>query len=451
MAEDGEWGRRSLLRGAAVVAGAAAAAPLLGAAASARAEGGDADALFKAGEFERAGRAYEEILKKDPKNLHAARQRGYVGLLGNKFPDAEKYLTMALGLAPADKETNRLLGDCYIRQDKFSLAVPRWQAAGEDVYAKWFGALRGEAYQVHGDVGRVAWTELDPFPLLPVSINGGPPKRFTFYTRVPWLGLSAKVAREAGLEAVTSQKIEYAGRVIWHYFGVLESFKLGDIELRNVPVQWTGEEDNAAGSPEGIIGTWILYHFLTTVDYAGRSLILRRRTPESAGKARADARRAGVEPLPLWLAREHLLHSRGSIADSGARVVAMDVGGTSEMAAGMAVETAQRLRIHTDYDRPLEAYAGGQPVVSYPCYPKEIRLGDASAKYVYCYADKGGGAGGFASADARSDAFAAVADDPPPGEGFDVLAHFSHCFYKPYNVTLDFTGMNVYIARGKAT
>lgn len=35
--------------------------------------------------------------------------------------------------------------------------------------------------------------------------------------------------------------------------------------------------------------------------------------------------------------------------------------------------------------------------------------------------------------------------------GFDVSAHFSHCFYKPYNVTLDFTGMNVYIARGKSS
>jgi hypothetical protein len=31
-----------------------------------------------------------------------------------------------------------------------------------------------------------------------------------------------------------------------------------------------------------------------------------------------------------------------------------------------------------------------------------------------------------------------------------VLAHFDHSFYKPYNVTLDFTDMNVYIARGTA-
>lgn len=31
-----------------------------------------------------------------------------------------------------------------------------------------------------------------------------------------------------------------------------------------------------------------------------------------------------------------------------------------------------------------------------------------------------------------------------------MLGHFSHSFYKPYNVTFDFTDMNLYIARGKA-
>jgi tetratricopeptide (TPR) repeat protein len=105
VADDGGWDRRSLLRGAAVVAGAAATAPLLGEAATAQAGGSDADALFKAGKFEQAGRAYEEVLRKDPDNAHAARQRGYVALLSNRFAEAEKYLTMALELVPGDVET----------------------------------------------------------------------------------------------------------------------------------------------------------------------------------------------------------------------------------------------------------------------------------------------------------------------------------------------------------
>ncbi|SDM37242.1 tetratricopeptide repeat protein [Allokutzneria albata] len=429
VADDGKWDRRSVLRAAAVMTGTAATAPLLGGPAMAQdGRGGVADALFKAGNFEQAGRAYEEILRSDPKNVHAARQRGYVGLLANRFPDAEKYLTTAVALAPDDKEANQFLADCYTRQDKFSRAVPHWKAAGEDTYAKLFAAFRGEPYQIHGDFARLPWKHVDPAPAVEISLNGGPLRQFSFYTRVASLNVSAEAAAEAGLRAVTQQKIEYMGKTIWSFSGVLDSLRLGGIELRNIPVGWS---DTRVGPNlgDGLIGTWIFYHFLTTVDYAGRSLILRRRTPEAAGQARAAALRAGAEPLPLWLAHEHLLFSTGSVADSGPRVVALNIGGTGEMVTGMPGETAKRLGVRTDYDRPVETWAGGKPLITYPCYPKEVRLGNAAATDVYCYAN----------------------NQPAIGrEGFDVLAHFSHCFFKPYNITLDFTDMNAYIARGKA-
>ncbi|MGW3772825.1 tetratricopeptide repeat protein [Actinomadura verrucosospora] len=432
MAGDGSWDRRSLLRGAAVVAGAAAATPLLGKTARAHADGSDADALFKAGKFEEAARAYEEILKKDPTNLHAARQRGYVGLLANKFPDAEKYLTMALRLAPDDKETNQLLGDCYIRQDKFSLSVPRWRAGGEEGYAKWFAAIRGEAYQIHGDIGRVPWRQMDPEPLVEVSVNGGPPKKLSFYTGAPNLSLTASAAKEAGLSPVYAEKTDFEGTPIWVYYGVLDSFNLGGLELRNVPVGWSSTEsggDVSTGN-DGLIGTWIFYHLLTTFDYAGRSLILRRPTPEAV----AEATRAGTKPLPLWLSRDHDLSSTGSIAGSGPRVMGVNFGGIGEIAVGMPGEVAKQLGVRTDYDRPIDTAAHSHPTTTYPCYPKEIRLGDAVANDIYCEADPN----------------MPVNVGWPYGSGIDAIGHFAHCFWKPYNVTLDFTNMKLYLAHGKA-
>ena len=407
----------------AVLAGAAATAPLLAEPAAAR-TGTDADALFKAGKFDQAGRAYEEILKNDPANLHAARQRGYVGLVSNRFPEAEKYLTMALALAPGDKQTNQLLGDCYMRQDKLALSIPHWQASGGDLRAQWFAAVHGRPYQIHGDSARLPWQQMDPFPMVEASVNGGSAKRFLFYTGAPWLGLSATVAKEAGLVAVAKQKTEYLNGFVWHYFGVLESFRLGDIELRNIPVQWSETEsgEDVETTHDGLIGTWVLYHFLTTFDYAGRSLILRRNTPETVRNARA-----GAEALPLWLAREHMCHSRGSIAGSGPRVVAVNFGGTGEIAAGMSVDTATQLGVRIDYDRPLETFAHSHPVVVYPCYPKEIRIGNAAAKDIYCNANPTRQLAPY---------------------GFDVPAHFAHTFWKPYTITLDFTGMNLFLARG---
>ncbi|MEU7855061.1 tetratricopeptide repeat protein [Nonomuraea sp. NPDC049141] len=436
MADDRQWDRRSLLRGAAVLAGAAAVAPLGNAAtaATALAGGGDADALFKAGKFEQAGRAYEEILKTDPTNLRAARQRGYVGLLSNRFPEAEKYLRMALHLAPDDKDTNYFLADCYMRQDKFALSAPCWQAAGDASYAKWFAAISGEAYQIHGDTARVEFKQMDPFPLVEASLNGGPARRLLPYTGAPNLNLRGSVAKEAGLSPVFSEEADFGQGTVWAHYGILDSFKLGDIELRNIPVGWSETEsgEDVDTDSDGLIGTWVFYHLLTTFDYAGRSLILRRPTPAAAGKARAAAKRAGAEPLPLWLAREHQLHSLGSIAgiaDSGPRVVGVNFGGIGEIVAGMHGDTAKQLQIRTDYNRPVETAAHNHPVVAYPCYPKEIRLGDAVAKDVYCFTNPQAALAPF---------------------GFDLLAHFAHCFWKPYNITLDFTDMNLYIARGAA-
>lgn len=434
MADDRRWGRRSLLRSTAALAGAAATAPLLGGTATAMTGSGDADALFKAGEFERAGRAYEEVLRKDPENLHAARRRGQIGLLGNKFRDAEKYLKTAVRLAPDDKDAHYLLGDCYLRQDEFALSVPHWRAAGEDAYAQWFAAFRGEPYQVHGDIARLPWQQTDPMPLLQASVNGGPPKRFTFYTGATNVSLAASAAKEAGLSPVVSQEVDVEGGKVWAHFGILDSFELGDIELRNVPVGWSSTESgkDVGTTDEGMIGSWVFFHLLTTFDYAGRQLILRRRTPEAARQARAAAARAGAEPLPLWLADQYV-HSRGSITgDTGSRagVVGVNFGGSGgESAAVVFGETAERLGIRSDYDRPIGTFAHSHPAVTYPCYPKEIRLGDVTAEEIYC----------------ETHPQATLAP-----YGFDVRAAFFHSFHKPYHVTLDFTDMNLYIARGKA-
>jgi hypothetical protein len=380
-----------------------------------------ADALFKAGRFDEAGRAYEEILRADPTNLHAARQRGYVALLANKFADAEKYLKTALGLAPDDRAAHEFLADCYLRQDELALSVPHWRAIGEESYAKWFSAVRGEPYQIHGDTGRAPLLKMDPMPQVEASVNGGPPKRFTFYTGAPNLGLRSTVAKEAGLSPVASQKIDYEGGSIWAHYGVLESFRLGGLELRNVPVGWSSTDsgDDVDTDNDGMIGTWVFYHLLTTFDYANRTLVLRRPTPEAIREART-----GAKPLPLWLAADHYLHSTGSIAGSGTRVVGTNFGGSGEMAAVVFGDTAERLGIRTDHGRPLETSAHSTPTVVYPCYPKEIRVGSAAARDIYC----------------ESHPTAQV-----DGLGFDVPAAFFQCFWKPFTVTLDFTGMNLYV------
>lgn len=237
------------------------------------------------------------------------------------------------------------------------------------------------------------------------------------------------------MTAVAQQRIDFEGTVVIAYYGVLESLKLGGIELRNIPVGWSEYEsgEDATTGSDGMLTTWVFYHFLTTFDYAGRSLILRRRTPETAAKARADAKRAGAAPLPLWLVADHYLHSTGSVAGdigSGQQVLGVDFGGQSgEAVGGLNGDTAERLQVRVDLDRPLETFGHSTATVVAPCYPKEIRLGEAVAKDVHCFSNPA---------------------DSVAGYEFDAPAHLDHCFFKPYDITLDFTDMNLYITRGKA-
>ena len=91
--------------------------------------------------------------------------------------------------------------------------------------------------------------------------------------------------------------------------------------------------------------------------------------------------------------------------------------------------TAKRLGVRIDYERPLQTFGHSHPTVVYPCYPKEISLGNAAAEEIYCNTDPNMQVAPY---------------------GFDILNSLFHSFYKPYNLTLDFTGMNLYIARGTA-
>jgi len=108
----------------------------------------------------------------------------------------------------------------------------------------------------------------------------------------------------------------------------------------------------------------------------------------------------------------------------------VNFGGIGKVTGIVNGDTAEQLHVRTDTDRPIETFAHSHPAVAYPCYPKEIRLGRAVAKNAYCYTNPRAQVAPF---------------------GFDVLGSVSRCFHKPYTATLDFTDMNLYIARGKTT
>ncbi|MBE1537581.1 tetratricopeptide repeat protein [Actinomadura algeriensis] len=419
--------RRAFLRTATLAVAAGTAASLWESTPSAASAVKDPDLLFKAGSFAAAERGYRHALHNDPGDVHALAQIGYIALLSNRFADAEKYLSKAIAARPDDVTSAQRLAECFVRQDRLPRATPLLRGTGrprDTAFAELYSQVTGTPWRVRGARStRVPFVTLDPVPAVEASVNGGRTRPFWLDTYAT-LDLSLEAAEDAGLRAVATVSGGVANnRPITIWLGVMDSFRIGDIEIRNIPVQWSDAKrpslpDGTAAA--GAFGTTLFYHFLTTMDYAGRALILRRGT---AGPRRTRA----TDRLPLWLAGDHYPCTLGSLGDYGPRMVTIDTGGIGT-GFDTTVEIAERAGLAVDYDRPLPQPAGKL----YPVTADRIGLGGAIGHGIPGHAvDK---------------VFPGL---PGPGQsaqfGFDLIANFTHEFFKPFAVTFDYGAMHLSI------
>ncbi|GAA3467524.1 aspartyl protease family protein [Nonomuraea roseola] len=417
--------RRTFLRGAAALVAAAGAGTALPFAAAA--DSGDPDHLFKQGRFADAERGYRDRLREDAGNAHAHAQIGYIALLSNRFGAAEAHLSKAIALAPGDIASTQRLAECFVRQDRLARAVPLLRRTGrsrDTAFAKVYSHIDGTPWRVSGVRStRVPFHTLDPVPSVEASVNGGKPQKFYLDTYAT-LDLSQEEAERAGLRALATVE---GGVVDAHpvviSVGVLDSFRIGDIEIRNIPVQWNDAQRPPlpdGSQAAGAFGTTIFYHFLTTMDYAGKALLLRR-TP---GSPRGELAR-----LPLWLAGDHFPCSLGSLGEHGPKMVTVDTGGIGS-AVDTTVAIAEQYGLKVDYDHPRERFG----LKTYPVTADRISLGRAVRRDVH----------GMAA----EKVFPGL---PGPGQsaqfGFDLIANFTHEFFKPYAVTFDYERMRMSISR----
>lgn len=424
--------RRSFLRRAGLAVAGGAMLPLLGSTSDTvfAATDDDPDQLFKNGMFTAAERGYRRLVARNPDNAHALAQLGYIGLLSNRFTDAEKYLTKAVALQAGDVASTQRLAECFVRQDQLARAVPLLKATGQPrdaALAELYSNVKGVPWQAYGPQStQVPFVTLDPVPAVEAAVNGGPPRSFWLDT-YGTLDLSREVAEQAGLQAVATVSGGVAnGQPITISLGVLDSFKIGDIELRNLPVQWSDAQRPPLpdGTPAaGVFGTTVFYHFLTTMNFAGQALTLRRKTNPAP-------REHVVDRLPLWLAGDHYPCTVGSLGDYGPRMVTVDTGGIGS-GLDTTVEIAEKVGFTVDYDHPRDSI--GRTI--YPLTADRISLGRAVGRDVP----------GIAVTQ-LSPGF------PGPGQsaqfGFDLIANFTNLFFRPFAITFDYTTMQLSITQG---
>lgn len=422
--------RRGFLRKAGVVGAASAMVPLLGSIPrTAVATTDDPDQLFKDGRFGAAERGYRRMLRDHPRDAHARAQLGYIALLSNRFGDAEKYLSEAVALEPSDVASAQRLAECFVRQDQLARAVALLRSIGrprEEALAELYSQIAGTPWQISGAQDtRVPFVTLDPLPAVEAVVNGGTPRTFWLDTYAT-LDLSQEVAEQAGLRALSTISGGVANMqpvTIW--LGVLDSLRVGNIEIRNLPVQWSNGQRPPlpdGSQAAGVLGTTLFYHFLTTMNYAGRALILRRTT-------KTPPPTHGADHLPLWLAGDHYPCTLGSLGELGPRPVTLDTGGIAS-ALDTTVAIAEQAGMTVDYSHPMEQ-AG---TTIYPVKADRISLGSAVGRDLH--------------GKAAEKVFPGF---PGPGQsamfGFDLIANFTHEFFKPFAITFDYTTMRLAITR----
>jgi predicted aspartyl protease len=394
-----------------------------------------AQGLFKAGKFAEAGKLYARIAAQDPKQYAALVRLGSIALFSNRLAEAQRWLEKANHLKPNEAEAKVLLAEVFYRRDEFQKAAPLLRAAGRETKAKKLESFKGlTPYETQGlaESTSLKFVVTDPLPLVRVRVNGGKEVNFLIDTGGSEVTLDTEFARELGIKPLGTEQGTFAGgKAAAVHHGRIDSLGLGAWTVRNVPVlllssrRLSGPMFGGKHQVDGVIGTVLLYHFLSTLDYPGGQLILRRKSQEGL-KQIEEVQSGGAVVIPFWMAGDHTVVAWGRIEKREPVLLFVDTG----LAGGgvsLAESALKEAGIKLLEEQATEVIGGGGRVKTIPFKLRELSLGGATERDVR---------GWF--------------DGVLPMEhshGFRIAGIISHSFFKPYVLTFDFPGMRLILKR----
>ena len=287
---------------------------------------------FRKGHFDQADTLYREALKIDSKNARAHFGLGKLAMGRVKNKLAIQELSRAIELDPKEPIYHLYASEAWgidkktSQQKKELEEYLRLNPSDEDRVTEAKAGLAMLKAFGSEEVGAVV-APPTPAPIrfraslnlifTAVMVNGKGPYQFAIDTGATQTVVSEKLAKEAGLEEITSTVvfgIGGAGKVETKLYKMKE-LKVGDVTVKNTPVG-TFNDPLISQFADGILGTSIFSDFIVTVDYpAGQLQLTRKRTPAPAG----------AEVIPVWFFSNLLLvplevnGKRGNfIVDTGA-------------------------------------------------------------------------------------------------------------------------------------
>lgn len=395
----------------------------------------NAMSCFKQGNFDEAKKAFAELLIEIPDNIQALIYSGYIALLQNRLPEATAQLQNALSRTPQSKAVKSLLADAYYRQDNFSNAANLFKALNRKPHAAKLEYLATKKpYDVFPSVGttELRFIQKDPMPIIQVSINGADPVNILIDTGGAELIIDTQYAKSLGLAEFGVEKSFFGGGKTGAFtHSYIDSLQLGAFQVKNLPVitmdtrKFSSQLYADAYRVDGILGTCVLYQFLTTLDYVNERIILEQPDAARTASLKDTYRAEGYFASPFWLASDHFMLAKGRANGSSESLYFIDTG-LAGMAFTCPKSTIRECGFTLKKSEGFYGSGGGGKWKSLPFDIQSLSLGGINEKNMH------GVSGAF----------------PTKIEhifGFRIGGLISHEFFRNHMVVFDYTNMTMYI------
>jgi predicted aspartyl protease len=399
--------------------------------------------FFQAGKFSEAGKLSSQIVTQNPKDYSAILQLGRIALLSNRLDDAKKWLEKAIAIKPNDNDPKVMLAEVFYRSDDFQKSAASLK--GVDVSSNklireqyptlnvaMLESFKGQTpYELHGDgtTTRVKFVKTDPLPIVNVRVNGGKEVTFFIDTGGSEVTLDTEFAKELGVPKFGGVQGTFSGgQHAEVQIGRIESLTVGDWTVKNVPTAMLPLRQLSEGfgvkQIDGIIGTTLFYHFLTTMDYPHGELVLRRKDAKNLEEFNKSPGKRVV--VPIWMGGDHFMVAWGRVETLPPSLLFIDTG---LMGAGvkLAESVIKEAGIKLEENRAAQGAGGGGTLRIVPYTVHQVSLGDIKEENVQ-----------------------GVYDGPFPFEntfGFYLAGMVGHEFFRSFAVTFDFQNMQTYLQR----
>ena len=365
-----------------------------------------ANELFSNGDFYESERILLKVIKSDPGNVEVLEKLGTISLWKNNTEKAERYFKEAINrkswfgnIWPFNAQLKYRLASTYLRADRLKEAAFLFSKAAGPFAIGPFKELsvkgrqlalfgKDAPYIIEGeDETNIEFVVLDPLPIVKVGVNGFEPVNFFIDTGGEEIILDSNFAKEVGATIVGKVPQEYAGaKKGLTGYGKINTLSIGGMLVNNIPVNTIDLQPTSLSvfngmEIRGTIGTRFLMHFLSTIDYKNKKLILRQLTESTNKRFANQISLSKNKEISFYLVETHLIFARGSFNNQKPELFFIDTGLAD---AGFLSSKAilKKIGVTMDWSKAGMGAGGGGMVKGLNIEIEEVSLGSGDNKIV---------------------------------------------------------------------